>query len=369
MNINKNRIARFGKTLIGEDNPVFIIGEIGTSHDGDLKKGEELIIAAREAGVDCVKFQYVIAEEIIHPDTGTVSLPGGEIALYERFLRLEKDPDFYLELKRVAEKNNLIFLCTPFGTGSAENLKNIGVRGFKIASPELNHYPLLESIEEYPVILSSGVSTLGDIEKAIARTSENTVLLHCITSYPAPEEEYNLGVIPSLSAIFGLPTGVSDHSKDPILVPVITTALGGSVIEKHMTLSRKGNGLDDPIALVPDELKTMCSEVRAAEKRSPEETFSFLYDTYGRSRIDTITGSGIKKLAPSETGNYRTTNRSIMATADIKKGELFTENNIALLRSEKQLSPGLGPELYTQILKRSAADQISSGTGITWDCF
>ncbi len=369
MNIDKNRIIQFGNTFIGKNHPVFIIGEIGTSHDGDLKKAEDLIMAACEAGVDCVKFQYVIAEEIIHPFTGNVSLPGGEIPLFDRFVKLERDPDFYLELKRITEQKNLVFLCTPFGVKSAANLKKIGVEGFKIASPELNHYPLLNTINDDPVILSTGVSTLGDIESAIARTSENTVLLHCITSYPAPEEEYNLNVIPLLSAIFGIPAGVSDHSVDPVLVPVVSTALGGSVIEKHITLSRKGDGLDDPIALTPDELKTMCSEVRAAEKRSQNETFKFLYDTYGRSRVDAITGSGIKKLAPSETGNYKTTNRSIMATADIKEGESFTEKNIALLRSEKQLSPGLEPDLYIQILKRSAVKHISSGTGITWDCF
>ena len=135
MNSNKQPIINFGDRQLGGNNPVFIIAEIGTSHDGDLKKAEELITAASEAGVDCVKFQYVIADEIIHQNTGNVSLPGGDIPLYERFCALEKPMSFYSELKRITEDNNLIFLCTPFGIERAKNLQQIGVDGFKIASP------------------------------------------------------------------------------------------------------------------------------------------------------------------------------------------------------------------------------------------
>ena len=368
MSINKQPSINIGDRQIGDDNPVFIIAEIGTSHDGDIRKAEELIAAASEAGVDCVKFQYVIADEIIHPKTGNVSLPGGEIPLYERFLALERPLDFYSELKRITEANNLIFLCTPFGINSAGNLKQIGTRGFKIASPELNHYPLLREVSNLPVILSTGVSTLGDIERALTYATGGAALLHCITSYPAPEEEYNLNVIPTLSAIFGVPVGISDHSRDPILVPTIATALGGSIIEKHITLSRKGDGLDDPIAITPDELAGMCLEVRKAENREEKDTFARLNNLYGKDKIKKILGTGIKKLAPSEAANYRTTNRSIMSVADIAQGEFFTEKNTALLRSEKELKPGLPPEFYSEVLQHKAAHKINSGSGILWDC-
>ena len=360
MNINKNSL---------NTNSVFIIAGIGTSHNGDIKKAEDMITAAAEAGVDCVKFQYVIAREIVHPKTGKVLLPGGSITLYKRFLQLEQEPDFYAELKQITEKYNLGFLCTPFGLESAENLIKLGVDKFKIASPELNHYPLLEKVKDYPLILSTGVSTLGDIEKALSYVQKEAALLHCITSYPAPEEEYNLKVISSLRAIFGIPVGVSDHSKDPILVPVLSTAMGGSIIEKHFTLSRDDGGLDDPIAVNPNELSQLCKEVRKAEQKESEETIKYLNDIYGNQRIKAILGTGIKKLAPSEAANYRTTNRSVMAVADIKKGTIFTNNNIALLRSEKQLSPGLDPELFNKIINRKAIADIRSGTGITWDCF
>ena len=347
---------------------VFIIAEIGTSHNGDIKKAEEMIAAAAESGVDCVKFQYVIAKEIVHPKTGKVSLPGGEIPLYKRFLQLQKDPDFYAELKQLTEKYNLSFLCTPFGLESAENLKNIGVDTFKIASPELNHYPLLEAVKDYSLILSTGVSTLGDIEKALSYTEKEAALLHCITSYPAPEEEYNLKVISSLAAIFGKKVGVSDHSRDPLLIPVLSTAMGGSIVEKHFTLSRNDNGLDDPIAVTPDELADMCREIRISEKSDPKEVITKLENIYGKQRINSILGTGIKKLAPSEINNYRTTNRSVMAIRDIEKGETFTNENTALLRSEKTLSPGLSPDFYSLILKRRSAHAIKSGSGIIWDC-
>ena len=369
MSLNKQPTINFGGRQIGDNNPVFIIAEIGTSHDGDTKKAEELITAASEAGVDCVKFQYVIADEIIHPKTGNVSLPGGDIPLYTRFLALERPLSFYSELKRITEDNNLFFLCTPFGIQSARNLQQIGVEGFKIASPELNHYPLLKEVSNLPVILSTGVSTLGDIELALSHITKDAALLHCITSYPAPETEYNLKLIPTLSTIFGVPVGISDHSRDPILVPVLAAALGSSIIEKHITLSRKGDGLDDPIAINPEELALMCRKVREAEKNEYNETVAELYGLFGKKRVDDTMGTGIKRLAPAEKDNYRTTNRSIMAVADIVKGEAFTEENTALLRSEKELEPGLPPEFYTEVLKRKAIRRIKSGSGITWNCF
>ncbi|MDA3941177.1 MAG: N-acetylneuraminate synthase family protein [Spirochaetia bacterium] len=369
MSSNSDGTINIGNNQIGGENPVFIIAEIGTSHDGDLKKAEELIISASEAGVNCVKFQYVIAKEIIHPKTGKVFLPGGEIPLYERFLQLERPQQFYAELKRITEENNLFFLCTPFGIESAKKLKQIGVEGFKIASPELNHYPLLKEVSNLPTILSTGVSTLGDIEKALLYTSKNTALLHCITSYPAPEEEYNLKLIHSMAKLFDMPVGISDHSKDPLLVPVISAALGGSIIEKHITLSRNGDGLDDPIAITPQEMEEMCKEVRVAENRDFSETFNWLTNLYRKNKIESIIGTGIKKLAPSEIKNYRTTNRSILAIKDIETGENFTEKNIALLRSEKELSPGLPPEYFTEVLKRTAVKNVNSGSGINWDHF
>ena len=203
-----------------------IIAEIGTSHEGSIEKAKQLVDAACNSGADVVKFQWVYANEILHPNTGFVNLPTGKIPLYDRFKQLECPVDFYKQLLDYVHSKGKKFCCSPFGIKSLQELVQINPDYIKIASPELNHYPLLQELADIrktnniPVILSSGVSTLADIEKAIQILgTENVSLLHCVTSYPAPEEEYNLHLIENLSNIFGIPCGVSDHSLDPILVP------------------------------------------------------------------------------------------------------------------------------------------------------
>ncbi|GAH56234.1 unnamed protein product, partial [marine sediment metagenome] len=213
-----------GERKIGFGAPCLIVAELGSAHLGDLERAYQLIDSAADAGADCVKFQLIIADEIVHPRTGVIDLPGGKIPVYQRFKKLERGVEFYAEIKEYAEKRGAIFLCSAFGIESARLLRSLNIQAIKIASPELNHYPLLEEVAGYnvPLILSTGVSTLGDIEKALAvtcSTSGKTILLHCVTSYPAPEDDYNLKLIPNLSALFGTTVGVSDHSKDPLLIP------------------------------------------------------------------------------------------------------------------------------------------------------
>ncbi|MDR2258849.1 MAG: N-acetylneuraminate synthase family protein, partial [Treponema sp.] len=148
---------------------VLIIAELGTSHGSDLVKAKELTDAAAEAGAACVKFQIVYADEILHPNTGEVALPGGKIRLYDRFKQLEVRPDFFAELKGYAESKGLLFLCTPFGPRSARELRALNPKAVKIASPELNYTGLLREVGAWnlPILLSSGVSKLGDIEAAL----------------------------------------------------------------------------------------------------------------------------------------------------------------------------------------------------------
>lgn len=354
---------------LGRGNPVFIIAEIGTSHGGDREKAFSMISAAKEAGADCVKFQLVLADEIIHPRTGFVSLPGGKIPLYERFRSLEQDLSFYRDLKDFTESLGIPFLCTPFGLHGARMLKEIGVKMLKVASPEVNHLPLLAELSEYnlPVIISTGVSLLTDIEEAVSYFTGRCALLHCITSYPAPEEEYNLSLLPCLSSLFGVPVGVSDHTLDPLLVPVLSVAQGGSIIEKHFTLSKTGSGLDDPIALNPTEFSRMTQAVRRAESLGNKETLKWAVRQFGENRVLSVLGSGRKILAPSEKANYLTTNRSIIALKEVKEGEVLTRENIALLRSEKNLKPGLHPKFYSLILGKKTVKALSPGQGITWE--
>jgi sialic acid synthase SpsE len=345
-----------------------IIAELGSSHGSDPVKAAELIAAAAEAGADCVKSQIIYADEILHPNTGEVALPGGNIRLYDRFKQLETDISFFLRMKEETEKRGLLFLCTPFGIKSARELKKLRPDFIKIASPELNFSALLREVASYklPLLLSTGVSRLGDIEEAVSILGEGAriCLLHCVTCYPAPERDYNLRVLKSLRAVFGCAVGVSDHSMDPVLVPVLAAAMGGAVIEKHFCLSRNDPGLDDPIALPPSGFAAMVRAVRRASEMETETILEELSRERGRELVETVLGDGVKRLAPSEKANYQRTNRSIHALRDIKQGETIKKDMIACLRTEKILRPGLPPSWEEAVIGRRAACFIPGGEGI-----
>jgi len=373
-----------------------IIAELGTGHGGSLQKAKELVDAALESGADCIKFQLVYADEILHPNTGVVPLPGGNIRLYDTFKRLEVPLEFYGELKTYIEKRGKLFLCTPFGLRSARELASLNPRLMKIASPELNHLPLLKEVASYklPTILSSGVSLLADIELALSCFSPDTPvsLLHCVTAYPAPETDYNLRLLENLQRIFGIPVGVSDHSMDPVLVPSLATLFGASVIEKHFCLSRSDAGLDDPIALPPEAFSQMVRAVRSVQRsleanlpltddfkttaslmtteafiRVQTALITELEQQWGKETITAIIGDGIKRLAPSEKANYDRSNRSLHAVRPIMKGEPIKAEDVAILRTEKVLRPGLHPRWLEQVIGRTARQDIPAGEGIRFE--
>ncbi|MDR1908434.1 MAG: N-acetylneuraminate synthase family protein [Spirochaetaceae bacterium] len=354
-------------------NPL-IIAELGTSHGADPVKARELVSAAAEAGAGCVKFQMVYADEILHPNTGEVRLPGGMIRLYDTFKRLETPPEFYAEMKECVEGRGLIFLCTAFGPRSAAEITALKPALLKIASPELNYGPLLAQTASagLPLLLSTGVSKLGDIEAALEIAEEaapepaRICLLHCVTSYPAPERDYNLRVLESLRAVFGVAVGVSDHSLDPELVPALALTQGAAVIEKHFCLSRNDPGLDDPIALPPEDFARMVRAVgRAAAAAGGEAAFiEELKRERGAELVEAVLGDGVKRLAPSERANYERSNRSIHALRDIQEGELITAEITGILRTEKVLRPGLPPAWRDRILGRRARRFIPAGEGI-----
>lgn len=364
---------RIDNTCYNPENPL-IIAELGTSHNGDIVKAKEMIDAAVEAGADCVKFQMVFADEILHPNTGEVPLPGGNIRLYDQFKALEMPQEFYLEMKEYTELRGILFLCTPFGIKSASILKKLRPKAVKIASPELNFTGLLKETAGWniPVLLSSGVSRLSDIETAIDilnlnGDSHQICLLHCVTSYPAPETDYNLRLLPNLKGIFGVSVGISDHSSDPELVPALAVSMGASVIEKHFCLSRTDPGLDDPIALVPRDFTKMVHAIRHAAKSPQEDIISMYSHERGADLVRRILGSGVKKLASSEKANYRLTNRSIHALRDIAAGETLKRHDYEVLRTEKILRPGLEPCWETAIEERVTRNFIPAGEGIRFE--
>lgn len=364
-----------------------IIAEIGTSHGGSIEKCRQLIKASVESGADAVKLQWVYADEILHPETGFVDLPGGKIRLYDRFRQLEVPKEFYRQAQDYAHSLSVKFICSPFGLKSLEELLSLSPDAVKIASPELNHFPMLKALAEYrkkqkqageqPIqtILSTGVSTLGDIEKAIAITGrENVTLLHCITSYPAPENQYNVRLLKTLSAIFDISTGISDHSLDPVLVPALSALCGGTITEKHITLSKKNDGLDDPVALEPEQFALMVHAIHQAQAAfrhyGPEIALQKgaeqLAAQFTMEKIMEVLGTGVKALAPAEKENYGRTNRSLHFVRDMKKGQTIEEGDIAVLRTEKVLTPGLSPEFLDIIYGSELSCPVKAGDGVSW---
>jgi sialic acid synthase SpsE len=273
-------------------------------------------------------------------------------------------------MKERVEKRGLVFLCTPFGKRSARELFKLNPAALKIASPELNHTSLLKEIASYklPVLLSSGVSKLADIEQALALLAGLPVcLLHCVTAYPAPESDYNLRVLASLSAIFGVPSGVSDHSLDTELIPCLAAAVGALAIEKHFCLSRSDPGLDDPIALPPSDFARMVRAVRATSAVGSEAALEAISAERGRAVVEAALGDGVKRLAASEAANYERTNRSLHALRAIQAGEPITQDAVASLRTEKLLRPGLPPSWEERVIGRTAKAFIPAGEGIRFE--
>lgn len=402
---------------------VKIAAEIGTAHNGDLNKAKELISCCKECGADYVKFQWVYADEILHPDTGNVKLPGGTIPLYSRFKSLEVPPLFFKECMEYARSLNLKFMCSPFGIKSLNELADLKPDAIKIASPELNHIPLLKECAKYygkiPLVISSGVSKLKDIERAIeiltagnSQDSENQnvkekdknlnsdipplTLLHCSTFYPTPEEEYNVKLVKTLSEITGLPSGISDHSLDPVLVPVLSAAMGGTFIEKHITLSNETDGLDDAVALTPQKFAMMVHTVHQTQavidhikkeklalvnydiakldkEKIFDEVLSYtknqLAQSYSLEKINKCIGSGIKKLSPSENANYGRTNRSLHFIHSMKKGDVVKKEDIGILRTEKILSLGIESDFLETVTGCVLTKDAVSGEGVTFEHF
>ena len=396
-----------------------VVAEIGTSHGGDIEKAFAMIDEAKDAGAHVVKFQWVYADEILHPDTGFVNLPGGAVRLYDRFRSLEVDPSFFERCCSYSHERGLLFACSPFGLRSLHELVEIKPDAIKIASPEVNHIPLLLECAKYygkiPIILSSGVSKIGDIEKAIdiltgGHDEKNPpedisvqgkyfpplTLLHCITFYPAPENEYNVRCVDTLGKIFGIPTGISDHSLDPVLVPALTVAMGGSMIEKHITISKKTDGLDDPVALEGEDFARMCLAVSQSDTVLNRYERDFLASksfhaeklanglvvdsgqaeiirqmciSYGEKKVMEVLGSGVKRLAKIEMQNYGRTNRSLHYTRDMKAGETVGADDVSVLRTEKILTPGIAPDFLETVLGARLEKNVSSGAGVCFSDF
>ncbi|HID79677.1 MAG TPA: pseudaminic acid synthase [Aquifex aeolicus] len=331
---------------------ILIVAELSANHKQSLELAKETIYAMKEAGADAVKLQTYTPDTITAPfDNEYFKIKGGTLwdgkTLYELYREAYTPWEWHYELKELAEKLGLIFFSTPFDKSAVDFLEDLDIPAYKIASFEITDIPLIEYVASKgkPVIISTGIATLADIEEAINACkrvgNEQIILLKCTSAYPTPLEEANVSVIPKLKELFGVPVGLSDHTEG-ITVPVVATTLGAVLIEKHFILSKKIDSPDKEFSLTPEEFKEMVIAVRSAKK---------------------ALGDGVYKLS-EEMKKGRVFGRSLFVVKDVKKGELFTPENVRSIRP----GYGLHPKYYNQIVgKKRARKDIKAGTPLTWD--
>lgn len=336
---------------IGEGEPCFLIAEAGVNHNGDVNLAKKLIDIAKEAGADAVKFQTFKAEDVATKNAEMAKYQketiGSKESQYEMIKKLELSEGEFEELFLYAQKKGIIFLSTPFDKRSADFLNELGIPAFKIASGEITNFPLLKHIAKKgkPIILSTGMSTLGEVEEAVRvfqkEGIEEIILLHCVSSYPARVGEINLKAMETLKTAFKIPVGLSDHTLG-ITIPIAAVALGACVIEKHFTLNRKLLGPDHKASLQPKELKEMIKAIRDVEKSL---------------------GDGIKRVTSEEEENKKVMRRSIVAKIDIPAGGVITEEMVDI----KRPSIGIEPKYIEEIIGARAKVNIKKDEAITWN--
>ena len=328
--------------LIGHGQPCFIIAEAGVNHNGDMRIAHRLIDAAAKAGVDAIKFQSFVTEELITNDAPKadyqVKTTGDSDSQFKMLKELELSADEQTLLKSYCEEKHIIYLCTPYENKSIDMLDYMGVAAFKVASTDTTNVPFLRDIAKKgrPVFLSTGMSTLGEVEQAIntllAEGLDNKIIiLHCTSEYPAPLSEVNLRAILNMQEAFGCPVGFSDHTSD-LGVSSWAVAIGACVIEKHFTLDRNMIGPDHKASIEPEELSILVKNIR---------------------NLEAALGDGIKKVMPSELQNKPFMQKSLVAKRNIYVGKIITSDDLIC----KRPGYGLNPSWFDRVVgQRSATD-------------
>lgn len=344
-----NGPLKIGNRKIGNGYPCYIIAEMSANHAGDINRAFEIIHSAKASGADCIKIQTYT------PDTMTIDCdkeyfqiskgPWQGENLYKLYQKAFTPWEWQEKLKIEAEKVGLDFLSTPFDKMAVDLLENLKVNAYKIASFELTDIPLIKYISSKgkPIIMSIGMGTLKEIEKAVATVraqgNEMLCILKCSSAYPAVPEDMNLRTLQNLKETFNIPVGLSDHSMGSIGA-ITAVAMGANIIEKHFCLSRKIKNPDSSFSMEPHDFKQMVEEIRIAERAMGK----VCYDLSEREKANRV---------------FR---RSIFVVQNIKKGELFTEKNIRIIRP----SYGLAPEYYEEVLNKVAVEDIERGTPLEW---
>jgi N,N'-diacetyllegionaminate synthase len=308
---------------------VIIIAEAGVNHNGSASNAVELVRVAAKAGADIVKFQTFNTGLCISANTAKAAYQifttGGDEGQAEMVRRLELSPNDHALIISACREYGIDFLSTPFDSPSIDLLASLQLERWKIPSGEITNLPYLRKIGAMgqPVILSTGMANLGEIESALAVLEQAgtprslITVLHCTTEYPAPPKEVNLRAMHTIAQAFGVAVGYSDHTQG-IEVPIAAVAMGATVIEKHLTLDRNLPGPDHQASLEPEEFEAMVRGIRTIEQ---------------------ALGDGIKRPTPSEQANLPVVRKSLVAVRPIRAGELFTEANLTAKRPGTGISP------------------------------
>lgn len=331
--------------FVGEGEPCFVIAEAGVNHNGKLELAKKLIDIAVDAGVDAVKFQTWITEEIVTKDVQQadyqIENTGKKEFQYDMLKKLELSFDQFKELKKYADKKNIIFMSTPDDEKSVDFLYKIGIPAFKIGSGELTNDDMLEKISKksLPIILSTGMANLEEISHAINTIKKSgnkkLMLLHCTSNYPTKINDVNLKAMTTLKEEFDLPVGYSDHTLG-IDVSIAAVCLGARVIEKHFTIDKNLPGPDHKASIDHDELKKMVTEIRKIEKMSPQGRQKKMDSI---KNIQKILGQKQKKPAKKELEIAKVVRKKIVAKKIIPKGARIQKNMITMKRAGSGLEP------------------------------
>jgi len=334
---------------IGSNQPPYVIAEMSANHNGDINNAYKIIDMAKTAGADAVKLQTY------KPDTITMDMRTPEFmiegglwdgqSLYELYESAFMPWEWQKPLFEYAQKIGITIFSSPFDNTAVDLLEDLNAPAYKIASFEAVDLPLIKYVAQTgkPIIISTGMADAEEIQEAIEAAREGgckeLAILHCVSGYPAPAEDYNLRTLVDMQQRFGLVTGLSDHTIDNT-TSISSVALGVSIIEKHVTLDRDGGGPDDSFSLEEEGLKELCVGAKTAWQ-------SLGKVDYGRKS--------------SEQGNVKF-RRSLYFTKDIQKGEKITKNSI------KSIRPGFGlkPKFYEQVLGRTAKRDIARGTPVSF---
>lgn len=341
-----------GQVKLGKGFKPYIIAEMSGNHNQSLDRAMAIVKAAADAGAHAVKLQTYT------PDTMTLNQEGGLFSiedeqslwkgrnLYDLYNEAHTPWDWHKPIFDYARKLGIEIFSTPFDETAVDFLEELGVAAYKVASFENTDWPLLKKVAQTgkPVIMSTGIATLADIDEAVRQLRINgckdLILLKCTSTYPATPENTNLSTIPHMRDMFQCQVGLSDHTMG-IGAAIAAVALGATVVEKHFTLNRADGGVDSTFSIEPEELKSLVIESKRA--------FLALGNiTYG--------------IQQAEKSNLRF-KRSIYAVRDISAGELLTKNNLRVIRP----GDGLQPKYYEKILGKLASKEIKAGTPITWE--